>query len=85
MSRLTVEMLDVLTGYRGTYETEIPAEDEDIMVYMFEDGNYACDCNRKAFLYDVNPFGPLEIPCSHREIVVLSLRIDGEEHYSEAR
>lgn len=67
-------------GVELEYSTEWDESDRDIVVFMWKDGNYACDCNRSMWLYDLAYED--HRPCGST-IVCLSLKIDGEEIYSE--
>lgn len=64
-----------------TYECE--EENLDTVVFMWEDGNYACDCNRSLMLYRLD-FDDAK-PCSSSRplIRVVMLWIDGVERYWE--
>lgn len=61
--------------------TESMDEERGLAVYMFEDGNYACDCNRSMWLYGT-PYDE-GITCGS-SIRCVSLKIGGEEIYSES-
>lgn len=80
--RVTATLLDVMTGYQADHEYFILPEDRGALVFMWEDGNYACDCNRLIFLYGVDID---DAKCSNGMIACLSLKVDGAEVYSEAR
>jgi hypothetical protein len=67
-------------GVEREYSTEWDESGRDIVEFMWSDGNYACDCNRSLFLYNWD--ATRDIPCGNT-IVYLSLKIDGEEIYSE--
>lgn len=60
------------------HESEWDDADRDILVFMFEDGNYACDCNRSTWLCGAD----VSWPCGD-SIRVLSLLADGVEVYRE--
>jgi hypothetical protein len=55
-------------------------EERHLAYAMFGDGNYACDCNRSLWLHELD-FDEAW-PCGST-IRCLSLKIDGEEIYSE--
>lgn len=46
---------DTETGKTGIYKDEY--KDSDGVEFMWEEGNYACDCNRADFLYGESPIG----------------------------
>ncbi|MCP3685360.1 MAG: hypothetical protein GY861_22140 [bacterium] len=53
----------MITGERTTYtyETDVDLDDLDRSLFIWEDGNYPCDCNRSMFMYSL----PVEksFPC----------------------
>lgn len=50
------------TGEARTYATEF--SDDRGVVYMFQDGNYSCDCNRHLFWHRANGDEPEDdAPC----------------------
>jgi len=57
----TVTMVFVYNGNEYPYEYDFDVEyPEEAAHYMFEDGNYSCDCNRSTFLH--SKYGDV-IPC----------------------
>lgn len=69
------------SGFEGEYSYEIEDDFTSHDVYfMWEDGNYACDCNRSLFLRGLD--FEESWPCG-RTIRCLSLKMDGEEIYHE--
>jgi len=48
---LTIIILEVETGQRVLYmPEEIQSEDvDDLILYLWEEGNFSCDCNRGLF------------------------------------
>ena len=69
-------------GFEREYVTEWSESDRDIVVFMWEDGNYACDCNRSMWLYGLAYDD--HRPCGNT-IICRSLKIDGVEVYSELK
>ena len=69
-------------GVERVHAYDIDDEDRDSLVFMWEDGNYACDCNRSIFLHEL-AFDSAW-PCSNGKIKVVWLKVGGEEVYSEA-
>ena len=69
------------SGFQREYSTEWDESDRDIVVFMWEDAIYACDCNRAMWLYDLSY--DHSRPCG-KTIRCVSLKIEGEEVYSEA-
>lgn len=61
-------------GHECTHQYDCEDENADSQVFMWEEGNYACDCNRSILK---------SWPCSGEKIIVVSLRRDGEEVYTE--
>jgi len=46
-----VTIVDRMTGERVTYEDELyDTDDPDADLYIWDEGNYACDCNRALFV-----------------------------------
>lgn len=85
-----VYWLDTLTGNSGVYEDSYPslwreAGDSFINPFMWEDGNWSCDCNRELFFLGT----PMEdTTCGDERFKVLRLeaRIKGvcvDSGYSE--
>jgi hypothetical protein len=59
---LDVTLRDTRTGFTGTYSDEYPDDYPiPVLVYLWTDGNYGCDCNRINFLYDDDR----DLPCAH--------------------
>ena len=69
-------------GVEKVHAYDCEPEYRDSLVFMWEDGNYACDCNRSIFLHELN-FDEAW-PCSNGKIKVVWLKCDGEQVYSEA-
>jgi hypothetical protein len=86
-----VHLLDTLTGERAVYHsTEYVDNDGVWSPYMWEEGNFSCDCNRGIFFEQATAItdddaGPLEHPCGegrYRVERIIDLR-DGAELYAE--
>lgn len=61
-----VEIVDTITGELVSYIDEAMADDsDDLLGFMWGDGNYACDCNRANFFADAKGIehGPTQFPC----------------------
>lgn len=73
----------VSDGVVRKYKTDWP---DDGMVYMWEDGNYACDCNRHLFFHRAIGEEPEEdVPCGGSLYVVDAITLDsGEIVYAES-
>ena len=71
------------SGYEREIKEQWKPELKDFIVFMWEDGNYGCDCNRSMFLYDLD-FDDAR-PCNSTDptIKVVMLKIDGVPSYSE--
>lgn len=78
-------LLRDLTGFEKECEIDWPLtaenmeEERHLAYFMFEDGNFSCDCNRSMILHDL----PFEEAWCGKTIRCLSLKVDGEEIYSE--
>lgn len=77
---------DPASGLRGveTYTTE--DEYEDSQEFLWSDGNYGCDCNRRLFLCRANGLDDPDDeddPCGNT-IELTSLLINGREALTDA-
>lgn len=56
--RYRITLKDTVTGDTRTFEESMTGETADeadeTMEYLWEDGNYGCDCNRSLFLWNFN-------------------------------
>jgi hypothetical protein len=89
--KYTIHLRNKLTGETRVYKDEYDWQDsgeyeaEELMLFMYEEGNYSCDCNRSLFLYDWNEDKKLE--CGGDIIVIDKIEetesgkivFDGEE------
>ena len=57
-----IKLKDRLTGYERDYIRDYPYEVTDLL-YLWLEGNFACDCNRALFLWDWE----IELPCNRDE------------------
>jgi hypothetical protein len=75
-----ITLRDLQTGYTRTIEHEYA--DDGHAIYMWEDGNYSCDCNRSIFLYNLGL--DESWPCGEGKILVTEITDDaGEFIYGE--
>lgn len=51
-----------------------PDVTEEVAEFMFEDGNYSCDCNLSLFLAEKYPDFP-ELDCGNDQIEILSIEV----------
>ena len=52
--KIRIHFYDKKTNLRKTYDTEISTDEEGYPnLYIWEDGNYSCDCNRSIFMYNL--------------------------------
>ena len=72
------------TGKMVKYEDSYPYWDDQesrhsSLRFMFEDGNYSCDCNRKLFFGRayLTEFSDEETPCGHSKYSVKITLMDG--------
>jgi len=58
------------TGERRVYETDgmWREEENQFNPFIWEEGNFSCDCNRSIFMYDSDE--TKELPCSGHEIII---------------
>lgn len=61
MTTLQIVLRDTYTEFSRTIDYEVaPGIDTETAMFIWEDGNYACDCNRMVFLYGVDN----DYPCN---------------------
>jgi len=82
MAKVVVTLKDLENGNIDTYEEDYKY-DEEGCEFMWSEGNFACDCNRHAFMYGNEE----EYPCNvgANRFVVLEVLYDGkklEGHYN---
>lgn len=63
-----------------TYPGGQPVEIGDVL-YMYEEGNYGCDCNRSLFWHRQEGEDEPDIECGHRWTI--RLEVDGDVLYSD--
>ena len=63
-----VLLRDKVTGYKKWIEREEP-----FYRYMWEEGNFSCDCNRSLFLYDYKKMFPCNRSDEDRRIVLVAV------------
>ena len=81
---IDVYLRDIATGESAIYHDEW--ENEESLTYIWEEGNYACDCNRRLFLCRaLGRPDPDERPCSDDQIAVDRIldRDTGRELYRD--
>jgi hypothetical protein len=92
----SVHLLDTLTGKRSVYEQpdyywhhvnhdKRYGDSAGTAQYIWEEGNYSCDCNRLAFMYDEDEANPFTCNGSENQRVTVEKIVlsDGTEVYSE--
>lgn len=73
--RVRIHWLDTQTGQKGVYEDKPGSgsihktADGDDDFFMWEDGNYACDCNRGLFFLEDRE---TDFPCDRERFDILS-------------
>lgn len=84
-----VKIQDNTTGEVATYIDEFGSPDSD--PFMWEDGNYSCDCNRLLFFHrgqgmPEDQVRELDLICGHERFTVLEI-VDakGRRIYSEEK
>ena len=86
MVDIVVDLLEVSTGNTSKYRDEILIEADSCglnypELYIWEEGNYSCDCNRRSFFYgkfvEDSPCGDVEY------LVKISNAQTGEVYYDE--
>ena len=80
---LVFRLRDKITGFEADYTEEYASYvTEDTIEYVWDHGNYSCDCNRSLFLYGENP--PREFPCRDAQIELVSVTdSDGLQVYTD--
>ncbi len=77
----TVHITKVATGeIRQMHETCAWSEST---LWLWEDGNYACDCNRELFFCNAGDEEDPELPCSSDRYTVRITDPRGEELYDD--
>lgn len=57
MTRVAVHLRDTVLGVDGVYQMDIEDRYLENIPFLFEHGNYSCDCNRSNFLAEVRDDG----------------------------
>jgi hypothetical protein len=84
-----VHLYKVETDERRVYRSEEAEFDGEWSPYIWEDGNYRCDCNRALFFAraaaEPTPDDPCDSPCGDGGYIVERIvrRLDGEVLYEE--
>lgn len=88
-----IEIKEVATGdiiilQNRQYVTDLDIKDNIVNCFMWEDGNYSCDCNRHNFFMQVKhglkPLEAEDIACGDSRYKIRITRLDtNEEVYSE--
>lgn len=79
-------MADVIARLRRTsdgvvrdYVCSIDHDVEDgLLIYMWTEGNYSCDCNRALFFARAADEDDLDVPCGEKMFSLDGLLVDGE-------
>ena len=92
--KVEATLRDRVTDFTRTYEEEIDSKYTSSQRFLWEEGNYRCDCNRSLFLWkwgelwpsgwprdELDAFGSLG--CGEKRIELLSLKVDGQEILAE--
>lgn len=74
-----VHLHDTTTDERAVYVHELEDGDADLALYMWDEGNYACDCNRRRFMWRLLHPGADEpdFPCGDGHVRVEQI-VDAE-------
>lgn len=85
MVPIRVQMLNTETGERRTFEDELYTTPDYDGLFIWDEGNYGCDCNRHLFFGRAAGIEPHDGVCGQGKYVVESIvRLsDGELLYSE--
>lgn len=79
--RYAFEIQDTETNEVRHYKDSYDWDDENHMLYMFQEGNYSCDCNRELFFQRAKgePETDLdEVKCGEgRYVIARAMREDG--------
>ena len=79
---INVDILDLESGEVRTYNQNVDWNGS----FIWEEGNFACDCNRGNFFARAGGEFDLDSPCGDERFVVLEIRSDeGERLYGEER
>ena len=79
---IVVTLFDPRTQTRGRYVDRLAVwDEEDDGLFIWQEGNFACDCNRSDFLYVESPH---DESCGMNIVMESMIREDtGEEIYRE--
>ncbi len=76
--KLRVLLEDTVTGETGWYE-EDGYVDAELAEFMWNEGNYACDCNRALFMAWMHGRDePSDLACGDGRYIVQQATLDGE-------
>jgi hypothetical protein len=83
MPAYKVHLRDTVSGAtRVVDEDGSPSETDPHGTYLWEEGNWSCDCNRSLWLYDWAP--EYKLDCLSEVIVIDGIYLlDGRKVYSE--
>lgn len=82
---IQIEILDTTTGEKCKFHDDDTVDDEFVVLYLWEEGNYSCDCNRALFFAKAlrMPQGALnDVPCGTSRFLVRISR-EGDVLYDE--
>lgn len=74
----------IQTGVESTW-THTEYISQEVVEFMWEEGNYSCDCNRYLFFYRAigEEFDEDDIVCGHEQYDVNLYTSEGEQFYTE--
>lgn len=69
--KVQITLRDKVTGYSRTIERE--TDDIEAERFMWEEGAYACDCNRSLYLWDWDE--SKELSCQDERVDLISFKV----------
>lgn len=80
----TIAITDTITGETRLYTDEYYGPDVEVSNFLWSDGNYACDCNRRLFFFAFcEEDKEDDIKCGDDRYVISSIFYEGRFTYSE--
>lgn len=75
MVRVAVTLQHVPSGYTWSHDYEVEEEYAEYQEFLWEEGNYSCDCNREIFLVTDHGYpSPIEqVACGEDDFALLSI------------
>ena len=83
LAKIIIHIRKNSTGEIRTYEDRMYAENNQLLFFLWEEGNYACDCNRQLFWNRVYHEEGEECECSYDLYDINIYTVKGKLLYHE--